>query len=60
MFDVYKLGQTPWEWHAKLQAVANEEGLDFFSSPFDLDFVDKLESIDVPAYKIASLEITET
>jgi pseudaminic acid synthase len=59
MYDLYKIGETPWEWHAKLQKLANDLGLDFFSSPFDLRGVDLLESINVPAYKIASLEITD-
>lgn len=59
LYDLYKKAQTPWEWHEKLQKTANEIGLDFFSSPFDTDAVDKLESINVPAYKIASLEITD-
>lgn len=59
LHDVYKKGQTPWEWHSKLKRLAENLGLDFFSSPFETSLVDKLESIDVPAYKIASLEITD-
>ena len=37
-----------------LQAYANELGVDFFSTAFDFRSADFLESIDVPAYKIAS------
>jgi len=59
MYDLYKKGETPWEWHLKLQKLANELGMDFFSSPFDFKGVDLLKSINVPAYKIASLEITD-
>jgi pseudaminic acid synthase len=59
MYDLYKKGATPWEWHPKLQKLANKLGMDFFSSPFDLNGVDLLENINVPAYKIASLEITD-
>lgn len=59
LYDIYKIGQTPWEWHQPLKDLSEKLGLDFFSSPFDLDFVNKLESIQVPAYKIASLEITD-
>lgn len=59
LVDLYKKGYTPWEWHTKLRDLAHELGMDFFSSPFDLDMVDKLESINMPAYKIASLEITD-
>ncbi|MCK4921273.1 MAG: pseudaminic acid synthase, partial [Bacteroidales bacterium] len=49
----------PWAWHKKIQTLANDIGLDFFSSPFDFDAVEKLESLNVPYYKIASLEITD-
>jgi len=59
MYDLYKIGETPWEWHAKLQQLANDLEMDFFSSPFAFKDVDLLESINVSAYKIASLEITD-
>lgn len=59
MYDLFKIGETPWEWHSKLQKLSHDLGMDFFSSPFDFNGVDLLESIDVPAYKIASLEITD-
>lgn len=59
MYDLYKIGETPREWHAKLKKLANDLEMDFFSSPFALKDVDLLESINVPAYKIASLEITD-
>ncbi|NOZ33904.1 MAG: pseudaminic acid synthase [Chlorobi bacterium] len=59
MYDLYKKGETPWEWHKPLKKLAESLEMDFFSSPFDLKSVNLLESIDVPAYKIASLEITD-
>lgn len=59
LYDLYQKAYTPWEWHPKLQEVANRLGLHFFSSPFDYSAVDFLEKMDVPAYKIASLEITD-
>lgn len=59
LYDLYKEAQTPWEWQAKLQKLAHDEGLEFFSSPFDKTSVDFLEDLDVPAYKIASFEITD-
>lgn len=59
MFDLFKKAETPWKWHLKLQKLAKELGLDFFSSPFDIHAVNLLENINVPAYKIASLEITD-
>lgn len=59
LYKLYKEAYTPWEWHAAIMQVAKEEGLICFSSPFDPTSVDFLESLDVPAYKIASFEITD-
>lgn len=59
LFELYKKGYTPWEWHQPLMEEANKLGLDLFSSPFDITAVDYLEKINFPAYKIASCEITD-
>ena len=59
LHDLYKKAYTPWEWHEKLMGVAKEEGLICFSSPFDPAAVAFLETLNVPAYKIASFEITD-
>ncbi len=40
--------------YRELQAYANELDIDFFATAFDLESADFLESLDVPAYKIAS------
>jgi pseudaminic acid synthase len=59
LYQLYTKAYTPWEWHKELKEYANMKGLDLFSSPFDVSAVDFLESLDVPAYKIASFEITD-
>ena len=59
LYDLYAEAALPLEWHAELKNHANSLGLDFFSSPFDKSNVDFLESINVPIYKVASLEITD-
>ena len=59
LHELYNETHLPWEWHEELFRVAKEEGLVCFSSPFDFTAVDFLEQFDVPAYKIASFEITD-
>jgi len=59
LYELYKEAFTPWEWHQELKAIANDLGMDLFSTPFDPHAVDLLEEMGVPAYKISSFEITD-
>ncbi|KTD24313.1 putative N-acetylneuramic acid synthetase (NeuB) [Legionella lansingensis] len=59
LYKLYEQAHTPWEWHEAIFKRAQTRGLVAFSTPFDATAVDFLESLDVPAYKIASFENTD-
>jgi pseudaminic acid synthase len=58
-YQLYNDAYMPWEWQPKLKKIAEKLDLIAFSSPFDKTSVDFLEDMDMPAYKIASFEITD-
>ncbi|KHE90627.1 MAG: pseudaminic acid synthase [Candidatus Scalindua rubra] len=56
LYNLYQKAYTPWEWHKQIFEYCSKLGLIGFSTPFDETAVDFLESLNVPAYKIASFE----
>ena len=59
LHKLYQEAYTPWEWQPKLKKLANELGMECFSSPFDETAVDFMQEMDMPAYKVASFEIND-
>ncbi len=59
LYQLYKRAHTPWEWHKPIFDRCRQLGMIGFSTPFDASAVDFLESLDVPAYKVASFENTD-
>lgn len=56
LYDLYREACTPWDWQPKLKEIAEDLGMDLFSTPFDHTAVDFLETLGMPAYKISSFE----
>ncbi len=57
IFDILKKCELPFEAFKELQLYSKRLNIDFFSTPFDFESVDYLESINVDLYKIASFDI---
>lgn len=56
IFEVYKDAEVPLQWTSELARYSSTIGITFFSTPYDLDMIDHLDS-HVPAYKIGSGDI---
>ena len=59
LFQLYKEAFTPFEWHEALFEFARMQKIILFSTPFDETAVDLLETLNAPAYKVSSFEITD-
>jgi len=59
LHELYEEAHTPWDWHSPIFERAQQRGMIAFSSPFDESAIEFLESLNAPAYKIASFELTD-
>tara|TARA_B100000963_G_scaffold126537_1_gene110430 strand:+ start:2809 stop:3855 length:1047 start_codon:yes stop_codon:yes gene_type:complete len=59
LYKLYEDAYTPFEWHEELFKIAKDENIICFSTPFDESAIELLESLNAPAYKVASFEVTD-
>jgi len=59
-FEMFRRLELSWEDHENLKKHADERQLCFLSTPFDEESADFLARLGVPAFKIASSDITHT
>jgi N,N'-diacetyllegionaminate synthase len=57
LFKILKDLELPFEVFKELKEYANQYNVDFFSTPFDTESVEYLESIGTDLYKIASFDV---
>jgi len=57
VFDILKKHELPFEAFQELKNHTKQYNIDFFSTPFDNESVDYLESINCDLYKIASFDV---
>jgi N,N'-diacetyllegionaminate synthase len=57
-YQLLRRCELSWEAQEKLKNHADDQGIIFFSTPFDEESADFLDSIGAPAFKIASADIT--
>lgn len=59
VFSVYKDAELPWEWTEELARTCSEFGIDYFTAPYDLNFVDRYGNL-MEIIKVGSGDITWT
>ena len=57
VFEVYQDASVPFHWTEELKKAADDAGIDFFTSPYSLELVDKVNPF-VCAFKIGSGDLT--
>lgn len=56
-FELLKSQELTLEMHRELIAYATKQGIQFLSTPYDMESVDLLDNLGVPAFKIASTDL---
>ncbi|MEA3352847.1 MAG: N-acetylneuraminate synthase family protein [Campylobacterota bacterium] len=57
VFEVYEDAEVPLDWTQTLYETCQEIGIDFFTSPYDINDIDYIDQF-IPAYKVGSGDIT--
>jgi N-acetylneuraminate synthase len=57
VYDMYEDASVPLDWTPELKRYCDEIGIDFFTTPYDLEYVDYLDQF-ISCYKIGSGDIT--
>ena len=57
LYELYKNLELPKEWLGELIDYAKEQGIIFLSTPFDEQNANDLDTLGIPAFKIASFEL---
>jgi len=57
VYETYKDASLNNDWTGKLKEECDKQGIIFFTSPYDLNIIDKVDEF-IPAYKIGSGDIT--
>lgn len=57
VFETYKEAELPIGWIEELSDYSKNLGVDFFTAPYSLELIDKVEKY-IPAFKIGSGDIT--
>lgn len=58
-YDLYKDCAMPYEWVPHLQEIAYLIGIILFPTVYDLESLEYAESLNMPAYKIASFDVCD-
>jgi len=57
-YEMFRRLELSWEDHRKLKDHADRRGILFLSTPFDEESADFLDALGVPAFKVASSDLT--